>query len=227
MELDTVDLRHWMTRGWCLLGDGAFSYVSVPIIPDRDAKVFDDAGYVASATVRGQDLKSHNDIFAPEKHVGSGFCLLKEYLPYLDVDYCVSTYWFHASRVNADHFCHDGNAHSTLHVGALTAALERRTVIEEGPTPRPYLHVFKLRSPRALQKTWAEDDGDPRAYNPNKVSRYINRYECPGSVSLVGHIKNFEMVDTIRVDVDASVITFDALPDELKERILPYVHEPV
>ena len=223
MELDTVDLRHWTTRGWYVLGDGAFSYVSVPIIPDRDAKVFDDAGYVASATVRGQDLKSHNDIFAPEKHVGSGLCLLKEYLPYLDVDYCVSAYWFHASRLNADQFYRGGHAMETLHVGALTAALERRTVIEEGPAPRPYLHVFKLRNPQALQKTWVVDAGDPGAHNPDKVSRYINRYECPGSVSLVGHIKNFEMVDTIRVDADASVITFDALPDELKERFLPYV----
>ena len=32
-----------------------------------------------------------------------------------------------------------------------------------------------------------------------------------------------DTVDTIRVDADASVITFDALPDELKERFLPYV----
>ena len=221
MKLDTVDLRHWMP--WSAYALESFSYVSVPIIPDRDAKVFYDTGYIASATAWGQDLKSHNDIFAPEKHIGSGLCLLKEYLPYLDVDYCVSTYWFHASRVNADHFYHDGNAHSTLHVGALTAALERRTVLEEGDTPRPYLHVFKLRSPRALQKTWVEDDGEPGAHNPDKVSRYLNTYECPGSVSLVGHIKNFEMVDTIRVGVDASVITFDALPDELKERFLPYV----
>ena len=225
MELDTVDLRHW--RAGRTYGHGAFSYVSVPIVPDRDAKVFYAAGYVASATVAENNLKSHNDLFDPTKTGASGYFLLKEYLPYLDVDYCVSAYWFHSSRLNADNFYHDGHAMETLHVGALTAALERRTVIEEGPTPRPYLHVFKLRSPRALQKTWVEDDGEPKAYSPHKVSRYINRYECPGSVSLVGHIKNFEMVDTIRVDVDASVITFDALPDELKERIQPYVQYPV
>ena len=225
MELDTVDLRHWWMNGG--YGHGAFSYVSVPIVPDRDAKVFYDTGYVASATVAENNLKSHNEVFDPTKAGASGYFLLKEYLPYLDVDHCVSAYWFHSSRLNADQFYHDGNAHSTLHVGALTTALERRTVIEEGPTPRPYLHVFKLRSPRALQKTWVEDDGEPHAYSPHKVSRYLNRYECPGSVSLVGHIKNFEMVDTIRVDMDASVITFDALSSGLKERIKPYVQEPV
>lgn len=225
MELDTVDLRHWRRCAWGVSGDETVVNVSVPIVPDRDAKVFYDTGYIASAPVWGQDLKSHNDLFGPATYEASGYFLLKESLPYLDVDYCVSTYWFHASRHNADHFCHDGNAHSTLHVGALTAALERRTVSEEGPTPRLYLHVFKLRSPQALQKTWVEDDGEPGAHNPHKVSRYLNTFECPGSVSLVGHIKNFEMVDTIRVDADASVITFDALSDELQKRIQPYVHE--
>ena len=219
MELDTVDLRHWWTGR--TYGHGAFSYVSAPIVPDRDAKVFDATGYIASDFIA--EKKSHNDLFDPTKTGASGYFLLKEYLPYLDVDYCVSTYWFHASRLNADQFYHGDHAMETLHVGALTAALERRTVIEEGPAPRPYLHVFKLRNPQALQKTWVVDAGDPGAHNPDKVSRYINRYECPGSVSLVGHIKNFEMVDTIRVDADASVITFDALPDELKERFLPYV----
>lgn len=223
MELDTVNLRHWWSGR--TYGRGEFSYVSVPIIPDRDAKVFDGAGYIASDFVA--EKKSHNDLFDPTKPGASGYFLLKEYLPYLDVDYCVSAYWFHSSRLNEDQFYHDDHAMDTLHVGSLTAALERRTVIDEGPTPRPYLHVFKLSNPRSLQRTWVGDCGEPRAYNPLLVSRYINWHECPGSVSLVGHIKNFEMVDTIRVDADASVITFDALPSELKERLQPYVHEPV
>ena len=221
MELDTVDLRHWWSGG--THGYKAFSYVSVPIVPDRDAKVFDAAGDVVSAVISEKYLLSHNEIFDPTKTGPSEYFLLKEYLPYLDVDYCVSAYWFHASRLSANQFYHDDHAMDTLHVGALTTALERRTVIEEGPAPRPYLHVFKLRNPQALQKTWVMDEGEPGAHNPYKVSRYLNRYECPGSVSLVGYIKNFEMVDTIRVDADASVITFDALPNELKERFLPYV----
>ena len=223
MKLDTVDLRHWMP--WSAYALESCSYVSVPIIPDRDAKVFDDAGYVASNSVA--EKKSHNDLFDPAKTEASGYFLLKEYLPYLDVDYCVSAYWFHASRLNADQFYHEDNVQTKLHVGDLTAALERRTVLEEGATPRPYLHVFKLRNPQSLQKTWVVDDGEPEAHNPDKVSRYLNTYECPGSVSLVGHIKNFEMVDTIQVDVDASVITFDGLSDGLQRRILPYVHAPV
>lgn len=225
MELDTVDLRHWWSGG--THGYKAFSYVSVPIVPDRDAKVFYATGDVVSAVISEKYLLSHNEIFDPTKTGPSEYFLLKEYLPYLDVDYCVNAYWFHSSRLNANQFDRRRRSRTTLHVGALTAALERRTVIDEGPTPRPYLHVFKLRSPRALQKTWVKDEGDPVAYSPHKVSRYLNRYECPGSVSLVGHSKNFEMVDTIRVGADASVITFDALPDELKERIQPYVHELV
>ena len=221
MELDTVDLRHWMPGDWYVPGDETVGNASVPIVPDRDAKVFDGAGHVASHFISA--TKSHNELFDPTKHIDPECFLLREYLPYLDVDYCVSTYWFHASRLNAYQFYHDGHSRTRLHVGAITAALERRTVIEEGPAPRPYLHVFKLRNPQALQKMWVMDDGEPGAHNPYKVSRYLNRYECPGSVSLVGYIKNFEMVDTIRVDADASVITFDALPDELKERLLPYV----
>ena len=225
MELDTVDLRHWLAHTWLDYLPETWGTVSVPIVPDRDAKVFDGAGHVASHFISA--TKSHNELFDPTKHIDPGCFLLREYLPYLDVDYCVNAYWFHSSRLNANQFDRRRRSRTTLHVGALTAALERRTVIEEGSTPRPYLHVFKLRSPRALQKTWVKDEGDPVAYSPHKVSRYLNRYECPGSVSLVGHSKNFEMVDTIRVDADASVITFDALPDELKERIQPYVHELV
>lgn len=226
MELEHVTLRHWETE-WIgsasIMGRKA---CSVPVLPDRDLKVFDKYGSLVLDDEVRDNLKggahSHTSVFDPTKLGGSGLFILSEALPYTDHDFAATAYWFHASRYPAYYFIGD-TKRPTLHVGTIGAALERRFVSDEGSELRGYIHVFKLKSPSRLHKTWVWDGGEPTAHNYEAVNRYINTYECPGSVSLVGHIDNFNLVDTVEVGDVKLGYSYDKLPATLQKRMAAYV----
>ena len=63
MELDTIRLYHsgWTyTNGWTSQGR---IYQTVPVVPDRDAMVFDSAGYVSIVSLPGSRLQAHKEAF--------------------------------------------------------------------------------------------------------------------------------------------------------------------
>ena len=225
MELDTIRLHHsgWThTNGWTSQGR---IYKTVSVVPDRDAKVFDSAGYVPIVSLPGSRLQSHKEAFPVHKISGSGLFILAEDLPYVDYDTCADAYWFHSSNEGpADFFESDYQDTHFLHVGRIHSALERRVDRSESGGLRPWIHVFKIKNPRKnLMRLWKEDFGDPEPVNSNRISRYVNTYERPGSVSLVGSTKCFEMVDSIDVDGLGGVYEFDDLPTHYREKLLPYV----
>ena len=225
MELEHVKLNHWKHK-WKGTWGAVREVCSVPVVPDRDLKVFDKSGFLILDDEERDNLKdgpySHNVVFSPTHLGGTEAFILSESLPYTDHDFAATSYWFHASRYPEYYFSGD-TKRPTLHVGTIGAALERRYVFEEGNEPRGYIHVFKLKSPRRLHKTWVRDDGEPTAHNWSAVSRYINTYECPGSVSLVGHIDNFDLVDSVVVgDVELGY-SFDKLPEALQKKMAAYV----
>lgn len=225
MELDTIRLWHscWTyTNGWTNQGR---IYATVPVVPDRDAKVFDSAGYVPIVSLPGSRLQSHKEAFPVHKVGGSGLFILAEDLPYVDYDTCADAYWFHSSNEGPEDFCESISMYTPLlHVGRIHSALERRVDRSESGDLRPWIHVFKIKNPRKnLMRLWKEDFGDPEPANSDRISRYINTYERPGSVSLVGATKCFEMVDSIDVDGLGGVYEFDDLPTRYREKLLPYV----
>lgn len=225
MELDTIRLWHWDWTPKNGLLNKARVYKTVPVIPDRDLKVFDKAGYVSTVPLPGSDLQSHKEAFPVHKIGGSSLCILAEDLPFVDYDTCADAYWFHSSNEGPEDFCESVSMYTPLlHVGRIHSALERRLDIERGGSYRPWIHVFKIKNPRKnLMRLWTEDSGEPEPANRDRINRYINTYERPGSVSLVGSTKCFEMVDSIDVDGLGGVYEFDELPDKMKERFLPYV----
>lgn len=222
MKLEHVTLNHWTDGVWRPVARAAYS---VPVVPDRDLKVFDKYGYLnldeETGNVKG-GAYSHNSIFDPPKAGGSGFFILSEALPYTDHDFAATAYWFHASRYPAYYFSGD-TKRPTLHVGTIGAALERRFVAREDDELRGHIHVFKLKSPRRLHKTWVQDVGEPTAHNFTAANRYINSFECPGSVSIVGHIDNFNLVDTVVVGDVQLPYSYDKLPATLQKRLADYV----
>ena len=224
MELDTIRLRHWdrtLKNGRTV--QGQVDWV-IPVVPDRDAKVFDSAGYVPVVSLPGSRLQSHKEAFPVHKVGGSGLFILAEDLPYVDYDTCADAYWFHSSNEGPEDFESGSLDTHFLHVGRIPSALERRVDRSESGGLRPWIHVFKIKNPRKnLMRRWARDSGDPEPVNGDSINRYINTYERPGSVSLVGSTKCFEMVDSIDVDGLGGVYEFDELPDKMKERFLPYV----
>ena len=224
MELDTIRLHH---SGWTYTNgrtvQGQVDWV-IPVVPDRDSKVFDSAGYVPIVSLPGSRLQSHKEAFPVHKVGGSGLFILAEDLPYVDYDTCADAYWFHSSNEGPEDFESGSLYTQLLHVGRIHSALERRLDIERGGSYRPWIHVFKIKNPRKnLMRLWTEDYGEPEPANRDRINRYINTYERPGSVSLVGSTKCFEMVDSIDVDGLGGVYEFDELPDKMKERFLPYV----
>ena len=222
MELDTIRLQHsgrMYTNGRTSTGR---IYKTVPVVPDRDAKVFDSAGHVPIVSLPGSRLQSHKEAFPVHRVGGSGLFILAEDLPYVDYDTCADAYWFHSSNEGPeDFFESDYQDTRFLHVGRIHSALERRA---DRTKLRPWIHVFKIKNPRKnLMRLWKEDFGDPEPVNSDRISRYINTYERPGSVSLVGSTKCFEMVDSIDVDGLGGVYEFNDLPTHYREKLLPYV----
>ena len=225
MELDTIRLHYsgWTyANGWTRQRR---SCQTVPVVPDRDAKVFDGGGYVSIASLPGSRLQSHKEAFPVYAVGGSGLFILAEDLPYVDYDICADAYWFHSSNEGpVDFFESDYPDTHFLHVGRIHSALERRADRSKSGGWRPWIHVFKIKNPRKnLMRLWKADFGDPEPANSDRISRYVNAYERPGSVSLVGPTKCFERVDSIDVDGLGDVYEFDELPDKTKERFLPYV----
>ena len=225
MALDTIRLHHsgWTyTNGWTSQGR---IYKTVPVVPDRDAKVFDSAGCVPIVSLPGSRLQSHKEAFPVHKVGGSGLFILAEDLPYVDYDTCADAYWFHSSNEGPEDFCESVSMYTPyLHVGRIHSALERRVDRSESGGLRPWIHVFKIKNPRKnLMRRWARDSGDPEPINGDRINRYINTYERPGSVSLVGSTKCFEMVDSIDVDGLGGVYEFDDLPTRYREKLLPYM----
>ena len=225
MELDTIRLRHWdrtFKNGRTI--QGQVDWV-IPVVPDRDSKVFDSAGYVPIVSLPGSRLQSHKEAFPVHKVGGSGLFILAEDLPYVDYGTCADAYWFHSSNEGPEEFFEsDYQDTHFLHVGRIHSALERRVDRSESGGLRPWIHVFKIKNPRKnLMRRWARDSGEPEPITGDRINRYINTYERPGSVSLVGSTKCFEMVDSIDVDGLGGVYEFDELPDKMKERFLPYV----
>ena len=225
MKLDTIRLRHWgrtFKNGRSV--QGQVDWV-IPVVPDRDSKVFDSAGYVPSVLLPGSRLQSHKEAFPVHKVGGSGLFILAEDLPYVDYGTCVDAYWFHSSNEGPEEFFEsDYQDTHFLHVGRIHSALERRVDRSESGGLRPWIHVFKIKNPRKnLMRRWARDSGEPEPHNGDRINRYINTYERPGSVSLVGSTKCFEMVDSIDVDGLGGVYEFDDLPTYYREKLLPYV----
>ena len=225
MELDTIRLRHWdrtFKNGRTV--QGQVDWI-IPVVPDRDAKVFDSAGYVPIVSLPGSRLQSHKEAFPVHKVGGSGLFILAEDLPYVDYDTCAGAYWFHSSNEGPEDFFESEYTDTPfLHVGRIHSALERRWDTARGGRYRPWIHVFKIKNPRKnLMRLWKEDFGDPEPINSDRISRYVNTYERPGSVSLVGSTKCFEMVDSIDVDGLGGVYEFDDLPTRYREKLLPYV----
>ena len=218
MKLDTIRLWHW---------DGTYMgrvNKTVPVVPDRDSKVFDGAGYVPIVSLPGSRLQSHKEAFPVHKIGGSSLCILAEDLPYVDYGTCADAYWFHSSHEGPEDFGSGYQCARLLHVGRIHSALERRFAIENSSSYRPWIHVFKIKNPRKnLRRLWSEDSGEPEPVNGDRISRYINTYERPGSVSIVGPTKCFEMVDSIDVDGLGGVYEFDDLPTHYREKLLPYV----
>ena len=225
MELDTIRLRHWdRTFKNGRFGQGQVDWV-IPVVPDRDSKVFDSAGYVPIVLLPGSRLQSHKEAFPVHKVGGSGLFILAEDLPYVDHGTCVDAYWFHSSNEGPEDFCESVSVYTPfLHVGRIHSALERRVDRSESGGLRPWIHVFKIKNPRKnLMRRWTRDSGEPEPPNGDRINRYINTYERPGSVSLVGSTKCFEMVDSIDVDGLGGVYEFDDLPTRYREKLLPYV----
>ena len=127
MELDTIRLRHWART--FKNGRTVQRHVDrvVPVIPDRDSKVFDSTGYVFPVPLPGSDLQSHKEAFPGHTIRGSSLCILTEDLPYIDYDTCAGAYWFHSSNEGpGDFFESDYPDTQFLHVGRIHSALERR-----------------------------------------------------------------------------------------------------
>lgn len=217
MELDTIRLWHW---DWTYMGR---VYKTVPVVPNRDMELFDVTGHLTVDS--SLKLHSHKEAFPVSRVGGSGLFILAEDLPYVDYDTCAGAYWFHSSNEGpADFFESDYQDTHFLHVGRIHSALERRFDSEKSGRYRPWIHVFKIKNPRKnLMRLWVEDSGEPEPINGDRISRYINTYERPGSVSLVGPTKCFEMVDSIDVGGLGGIYEFDDLLFYYREKLLPYV----
>lgn len=93
-----------------------------------------------------------------------------------------------------------------VHLGTVDAALDRaghRTAFET-----VYMYVVRLKPGVEIAQVVKEDTNDScpnyagfceRDGYSTEVTRYVNMYESPGSISLLANRKSFEVVDRIRL----------------------------
>ena len=189
-------------------------------------RVWHDSESSRTWTLRQMDALGINAGFVS---IAEGKVILADDLPLLDYDTAASAYWFHSSTAAPDEW-HPRYQH--LHVGSLAGALSRRGFSErvwdyEGP--RPYMYVFKLADPKTLAKHFRFDTGAPIPIREAKAYRYVNNYECFGSVSMVAQTSMFELVDAFKVpQALGHVLTVGDLEEtapELLGTLRPYLLE--
>lgn len=150
----------------------------------------------------------------------------KEHLPFLDVDNVRNATWFHATDVvdwweqlpaGVDtYFTADGRSIESVapteegdlmvHIGTRDAALDRALAQS---TLDIWLHEVRLRPDTDIRDGVWEDEvtSFPERsghctsgpWLGDGVTRYLNRYEMPGSVSLLANPRNLELVSRKRM----------------------------
>lgn len=120
------------------------------------------------------------------------------HLKYLSEDACRNTLWYHASLNPVptwDTFIY-------THFGTLSSAKRRLSdKIYDGMKGgiEPTMYVFRIRPEAKFYKRIEQDTEIFDQYGPNKrrdIHRYLNTWECPGSISIYATVDNMELVAT-------------------------------
>jgi hypothetical protein len=108
-----------------------------------------------------------------------------------------------------------------VHLGTVDAALHRALDViacgaDNAAARTWYIHEIVLNEDADIAPTICEDDNDvapyyaidcgdnnifgTTGYSATGITRYLNRYEAPGSISLLAHPKSFHVVTTITIE---------------------------
>lgn len=155
--------------------------------------------------------------------------MLRRHVRYVSRHITHDAYWFHASDMDTDDLAtsleknrNKRTGQGNLHVGTIEAALYRRHPTLHC-TARPYIHVFRIDPDALISPWWLHDDGTPEATCREKIYRYVNAYEGCGSVSLVGNLNLFKMVDTIKLPPGNEKDRLWELPRSAQRKIRAYM----
>lgn len=149
-----------------------------------------------------------------------GVDILKPDAKLLDKEAVKENLWFHVTK--RKNWIEDINASGAeditklpmIHVGSKEAALDRLAHLSEGKTGQKwYLYAVKVNpvAPIADKIHGDEDDfpvtyGDAheeqkKGYAISGVTRYVNRYEAPGTISLLANPSAIKVVETRELDL--------------------------
>lgn len=134
-----------------------------------------------------------------EKHINPH--ILKSSHRYLDPDVVLQSNWWHSTRKENWHDVVPGDV--TVHVGTHHAARQRAKhtgapAIRNSPV---FLYKLRLKPNVKVNKSVYRDTSDnSRNAGKNRVTRYVNIYESPGSMSLIARRDDLEVVSFERLD---------------------------
>lgn len=127
----------------------------------------------------------------------------------VSTDDVYSQTWYHSTQIE-NWATEIKKAETFVHFGTKEAALERLQLNNDWNKDNLEGEIYELRLKRSatISSTIHDDDNkfpellgegrdEPHRISKNKVSRYVNQWESPGSVSLIGNLDDFEIVRVI------------------------------
>lgn len=132
-----------------------------------------------------------------------------EAVPYFDEDYARNAIWYHATSY--ENWFETAHANRKMvHLGTHESAIDRfeHKKFEGGNW---FLYALKMRPGADLSPVVVPDDDSvaPEVYNHigsdknymHRVTRYVNAYEAPGSISLVAALSEFEQISVVPLPI--------------------------
>lgn len=107
-----------------------------------------------------------------------------------------SATWYHSTRVDDWGEKIQGTS-SALYIGSYASAMNRYKHTNSKFFKGGWLYKVKLKDGVKIHPTVRRDDYVDRDITqfPDRVMRYVNLFECPGSISLIVRSNHFDIID--------------------------------